>query len=217
MYRLDAWCNLPFTGTGKNSEAVKHLSCSGTIPRDVELCWSACHCVLDESSMFVLGDLCCDETVRLFEYLHGVYCRKKGEIHLDTLAVASAWSLSLHCLQRHQEAAELQELRWDRVWPIEFQAKVVHWIKTGGPARYVRGRLWKSSFPICSIRILLQRKEVTLVSLREKVGNSHPRSVTERLFCKLYGLTLPQLNCSPLVPSSMNPTLYTTLINEKQL
>ena len=58
--------------------------------------------------MFVLGDLCCDETVRLFEYLHGVYCRKKGEIHLDTLAVASAWSLSLHCLQRHQEAAELQ-------------------------------------------------------------------------------------------------------------
>jgi hypothetical protein len=61
--------------------------------------------------MFVLGDLCCDETVRLFEYLHGVYCRKKGEIHLDTLAVASAWSLSLHCLQRHQEAAELQELR----------------------------------------------------------------------------------------------------------
>lgn len=47
--------------------------------------------------------------LRLFEYLHGIYCRKKGETHLDTLALASSWALSLHFLQRHEEAAELQD------------------------------------------------------------------------------------------------------------
>eukprot|EP00434_Breviolum_minutum_P015096 symbB.v1.2.013309.t1/scaffold938.1/size150240/2 len=69
------------------------------------------------------------EAAKLFEYLHGIYCRKKGETHLDTLALASSWALSLHFLQRHEEAAELQE--------------------------------------------------ITLFSLRDKVGNSHTRCVTE--------------------------------------
>ena len=50
-----------------------------------------------------------NEVLRLFEYLYGIYCRKKGETHLDTLALASSWALSLHFLQRHEEAAELQD------------------------------------------------------------------------------------------------------------
>ncbi|CAK9028604.1 Sulfhydryl oxidase 1 (Quiescin-sulfhydryl oxidase 1) (OsQSOX1) [Durusdinium trenchii] len=49
------------------------------------------------------------EAVKLFAYLHKIYQRKKGDTHLDTLAVASARALSLHALGSHADAAELQE------------------------------------------------------------------------------------------------------------
>ena len=47
--------------------------------------------------------------LRLFTYLHRVYERRKGEMHIDTLAVASSCALSLSALKKHEEAALLQD------------------------------------------------------------------------------------------------------------
>ena len=106
-----------------------------------------------------------NEVLRLFEYLHGIYCRKKGETHLDTLALASSWALSLHFLQRHEEAAELQDHPGGRFLIME---SMLHDTMTGAS--------------ILSIPLLLSEwKEITLFSLRDKVGNSHTRCVTEYL------------------------------------
>ncbi|CAJ1335913.1 unnamed protein product, partial [Effrenium voratum] len=49
------------------------------------------------------------EALKLFTYLHRVYERRKGEMHIDTLAVASSCALSLSALKKHEEAALLQE------------------------------------------------------------------------------------------------------------
>ncbi|CAE7031580.1 SUD1, partial [Symbiodinium sp. CCMP2456] len=55
------------------------------------------------------GEGCHKEATKLFEYLQTIYNRKKGVSHMDTLAVCSAWALSLCALGKHDDAATFQD------------------------------------------------------------------------------------------------------------
>ena len=86
---------------------------------------------------------------RLFEYLQTVYNRKKGESHMDTLAVCSAWALSLCALGKHDDAATFQATKW--------QAK--------SPLLLFGSSAWTSTGFFCT-----RMKDSTLTKLRSKVG-----------------------------------------------